>query len=376
MPEFALNEVTSLSMLAARAEKVLSPEAWAYYRSGACDERTLAANEEAFRRRTLLPRVLAPTGQRSLRTTVLGAELALPVLIAPTAMHRLADADGEVATARAAAAAGTVMTLSTFATRSVEDVCATGANVWFQLYPLRDRGATRDLVRRAIAAGARAIVLTADMPVLGKRESDISVPLRLPPDVRYAHLPDTTDTVQVQHTLQAQLDPNFGWSDLEQLCGECAVPVAVKGVLRADDAERAAASGVAAVIVSNHGGRQLDGSVASLDALPSIAERVPGSLEVLVDGGVRRGTDVLIALALGARAVLLGRPVLWGLAVGGDAGVARVFEILREEIDLALALCGCASVIGVPADLIAGAATSRGSGRGRAPRRSDPHRQA
>jgi 4-hydroxymandelate oxidase len=353
VPEFSLDAVTSLSALATCAEQVLSPEAWAYYRSGACDERTLAANEQAFRRRVLLPRVLAPTGRRNLRTSVLGAEVSLPVVVAPTAMHRLADDEGEVATGRAAAAAGTVMMLSTFSTRSVEDVCATGAEVWFQLYPLRDRGATRELVQRALAAGARAVVLTVDMAVLGKRESDISVPLRLPPDVRYAHLADGTDTVHVQHALQAQLDPDLSWPDLERLCGECSVPVAVKGVLRADDAERAVASGVGAVMVSNHGGRQLDGSIAALDALPAIADRLGGTVDVLVDGGVRRGSDVLVALALGARAVLLGRPVLWGLAAGGQAGVERVFAILREELDLALALAGCPSVSQVPADLVA-----------------------
>jgi len=191
------------------------------------------------------------------------------------------------------------------------------------------------------------------MPVLGKRESDISVPLRLPPGVRYAHLPESMDTVHVQDTLQAQLDPEFGWGDLERLCGECGVPVAVKGVMRADDAERAAGSGAAAVIVSNHGGRQLDGTAAALDALPAVVERLDGTAEVFRDGGVRRGTDVLIALALGARAVLLGRPVLWGLAAGGEAGVSRVFAILASELDLALALTGCPSVEQVPADLLA-----------------------
>jgi 4-hydroxymandelate oxidase len=350
---FTLESVTGLAALAERAQRVLSPEAWAYYRSGACDERTVAANERAFHRRALLPRVLATSAERDLATTAIGDRLAMPVMVAPTALHCLADPEGEVATARAAAAAGTVMTLSTFATRSVEDVCAAGAAVWFQLYPLRDRGATRELVNRATAAGARAIVLTADMPVLGKRESDISVPLRLPPGVRYAHLPESMDTVHVQDTLQAQLDPEFGWGDLERLCGECGVPVAVKGVMRADDAERAAGSGAAAVIVSNHGGRQLDGTAAALDALPAVVERLDGTAEVFLDGGVRRGTDVLIALALGARAVLLGRPVLWGLAAGGEAGVSRVFGILAGELDLALALTGCTSVEQVPADLLA-----------------------
>src|SRR3954447_6327911 len=353
MPEFSLDAVTSLSSLAAHAEQTLSPEAWAYYRSGACDERTLAANEEAFRRCTLLPRVLAPTGRRTLETSVMGARVALPPLVAPTAMHRLAHDDGEVATARAAKAAGTVMILSTFATRSVEEVCAPGACVWFQLYPLRDRGATRALVERAVDAGAQAIVLTVDMPVLGKRGSDISVPLQLPPGVRYAHLADGTDTVHVQDTLQAQLDPDLTWTDLERLCEQSGVPVAVKGVLRADDAERAAATGVGAVMVSNHGGRQLDGSIAALDALRPIAERLEGRVDVLVDGGVRRGSDVLIAVATGARAVLLGRPVLWGLAAAGQGGVERVFEILKEELDLALALTGCASVTDVPTDLVA-----------------------
>ncbi len=335
---------------AARAR--LSRTAYDYYAGGSGDELTLADNQAAFRRHRLAYRVLRDLSERSLATEVLGTPLAMPVLVAPTAFHCLADPEGEVATARAAAAAGTVMILSTLSTRSIEDVCGCGGPVWFQLYVYRDRGATRALVERAEAAGCRAIVLTVDAQLWGRRERDLRNRFALPPGLELAnlaaqreagmsHLPKVAVGSGLAAYVGSLFDPALSWKDLAWLASITRLPVVVKGLVHPDDARLAVEHGAAAVVVSNHGGRQLDTAVATLDALPGVAEAVDGRIEVLLDGGVRRGTDVVKALALGARAVALGRPVLWGLAAGGRAGVERVLELLRDELDVALALCGC-----------------------------------
>ena len=344
------------------AAAALPPMAWDYYRSGACDELTLARNERAFDALRLYYRVLVDVSRRSTACSVLGRALALPVLIAPTAFHRLAHPDGELATARAAAEAGTVLVLSTLSNTRVEDVvAATSAEVWFQLYVYRDRGATRALVERVRAAGCKALVLTVDAPLLGRRERDVRNGFALPPGLAIANMHGAgarevraEDGGSGLAAYFAQLlDPSLTFADLEWLVELAQMPVLVKGVVRADDAERALQHGASGVIVSNHGGRQLDSSPATIEALPAIAERIAGRAPVLLDGGVRRGTDVIKALALGAQAVLLGRPILWGLAVGGQRGVRDVLELLQREIDLALALCGCAEVAHVTRDLIA-----------------------
>jgi len=280
-------------------------------------------------------------------------------------MQRLAHPDGELATARAAAAAGTIMTLSTVATASIEQVAearvavAADSAAWFQLYPQRDRELTRALVDRAAAAGYAAVVVTVDSPVFGHRESDAREPLHLPEGLsleNFRGLPGYEERADlgILQRFIAQQDPDFDWDDVAALCDESPMPVILKGILRGDDAERAAAAGARAVIVSNHGGRQLDRAVAPADALRPVVEAAGDRLEVLADGGVRRGIDVLIALALGARAVLIGRPVLWGLAVGGEAGVRAVLDLLAEDVDRAMALAGCRTVGEITPDLLAG----------------------
>ncbi len=343
---------------AARAR--LPKLAYDYYASGSYDELTLADNQAAFRRLRLTYRVLRDLSARTLETTVLGQPVSMPVLVAPTAFHRLAHEEGEVATARAAAAAGTVMTLSTLSTCSLESVCAAGGTVWFQLYVYRDRGATRALVERAEAAGCRALVLTVDAQVWGRRERDVRNRFHLPPGLECANLGGTA-MAQVTAVGQGSglsayvaslFDLSLSWRDLDWLASLTRLPVVVKGIVHADDARLAAEHGAAAVVVSNHGGRQLDTAVATIDALPAVAAAAEGRLELLLDGGIRRGSDVVKALALGARAVGVGRPVLWALAVGGQAGVELALARLRDELDVALALCGCRSPDEVGPELI------------------------
>ncbi len=357
-------EFVNLAEVEASASERLSLTVLDYYRGGANDEVTLRENRRAFDRLALRPRVLRDVSERSLSTTVLGRHVSTPILIAPTALQRMAHADGERATARAAEQAGTIFTVSTLATTSAEEVrAASQGRMWFQLYVHQDREATRDLVQRVEAVGYEALVLTVDTPILGRRERDVRNRFRLPPGVVIANLiPEGQEVFPQVHAgsglavhASHVLDPALSWRDVGWLAATTRLPIIVKGIVRGDDAGRAAAEGVAAIIVSNHGGRQLDTAIATITALPEVAAAVGDRLEVYVDGGVRRGTDVIKAIALGARAVLLGRPVLWGLAVGGEQGVTRVLEILRDELDLAMALCGCRSVDEITRDLVAGA---------------------
>ena len=328
------------------AEERLGPGAFGYYAGGAGDEWTLRENVAAFRRWVLRPRVLVDVGTVSTATTVLGTEVSMPVLVAPTAFHRLAHPDGELATARAGASAGTIMCLSTFATAGAAEVAeaAPGGARWFQLYWHPDREITRTLVEQAAAAGFTAIVLTVDLPVLGNRERDLRTGFSVPTELVPAFMSAVPEAAEVGSDAIAPLvDPRITWRDLEWLRSLSDLPLLVKGVLTAEDAVLACEHGCGGIVVSNHGGRQLDGVPASLDALPEVVEAVTGRCDVLVDGGIRRGTDVVKALALGARAVLVGRAVLWGLAHDGQAGVERVLALLRAETELALALLGCRS---------------------------------
>ncbi len=344
----------------ALARERLDAVAYDYFAGGANDEVTLRANRAAFEGLRLLPRVLVDASHRDLTTTILGTPVALPVLIAPTALHRLAHAEGELATARAAREAGIIMILSTLSTTPLEEVAAAAGPAWFQLYIYRDRGLTRELLGRVEAAGYRALVVTVDAPLLGRRERDVRNGFRLPEGIALANVapqglggfPDAPGESGLAAYFAAQLDPSLTWPDLDWLAGATGLPVLVKGIHRADDAVRAVEHGAAGVIVSNHGGRQLDTVPAGIELLPPIADAVAGRAEILVDGGVRRGTDIVKALALGARAVLLGRPILWGLAADGAAGVSRVLRLLRAEFDLALALCGCPSVSDVDRSLV------------------------
>jgi 4-hydroxymandelate oxidase len=342
----------------AAAER-LAPGTLAYYASGAGDELTLRENRAAFERLLLRPRVLRGVATRDLGTTLVGRRHPFPVLIAPTAQHALAHPEGELATARAAAALGVTFTLSTIASRSLEDVATASGPRWFQLYVYRDRALTRALVQRAEAAGYEALVLTVDAPLLGRRERAIASDERpamragnLEHDSMRALLADGA-TADLAAYFAAQIDPGLSIEDVAWLRSISTLPVLVKGVVRGDDAAAAIEAGAAGVVVSNHGGRQVDTTIATIDALPEVVRAVAGRGAVLLDGGVRRGTDVVKALALGAQAVLVGRPVLWALAVDGERGVRDMLEVLRAEIDLAFALCGVRGVSEATPDLIA-----------------------
>lgn len=346
------------------AAERLPGAAYDYYASGAHDEVTLRENRAAFERLRLHYRVLAGVGERDTRTVILGRTHDWPVLLAPTAFARMAHPDGELAVARAAGQAGVTQVLSTLATTRLEDVAAEAARPpWFQLYVFRDRALTLDLVRRAEAAGYEALVLTVDAPLLGQRERDARNGFSLPPELAAENLPDAARGVTgsagesgLFAYFRALIDPALDWHDLDWLCAATPLPVLVKGIVRADDAVRALDHGAAGVIVSNHGGRQLDTAPATIEVLPRITAALAGRAPVLMDGGVRRGTDIVKALAHGAAAVLIGRPVLWGLAAGGEAGVHTVLRLLRVELDLAMALCGAANLAALTPDLLDGGA--------------------
>ena len=326
----------------AAAAKV-DPAVWCYFEGGAGDEVTLRANSAAFGRWRFRPRVLVDVGGVSAATTVLGTPVSLPVLVAPFAMQRLLDPEGELATARAATAAGTVLCVSTITTSAHDEIAAAGAEGprWLQLYILRDRVRTLDHLAEARASGYSALVLTVDTPVLGRRERDVRLGFELPPDLPLPYMKGKDASVAMSFAEQFQMSPSVTWSDLEWIAAESGLPVILKGIVTREDAVLAVEHGAAAIVVSNHGGRQLDGAPATLDALPEVVEAVAGRCEVYVDGGIRRGADVLKALALGAQATLVGRAAACGLAVDGEAGVRAVLDILRDEIELGLALLGC-----------------------------------
>lgn len=320
-----------------------------YFEGGALDEVTLRENTVGWERLKLYYRVLAGVGKRDMITTALGQRISMPIVVAPTAFHKLACETGEIAAARAAKAAGTLFILSSLSNTAMEPVFAQAASPrWFQLYMYKDREITLDLVKRAEAAGAEAIVLTVDAPGLGTRERDARNSFRLPDGLAVANLAPLGkgNFPEVQGSgLAAYVRANFkealGFDDLDWLCRSTRLPVVVKGVCRDDDARRAAEHGAKAVVVSNHGGRQLDTAPATCEVLPHVIDAVDELCEVYVDGGIRRGSDVLKAVALGARAVLVGRPILWGLCVDGEQGALHVLEILRRELDEAMLLCGC-----------------------------------
>jgi 4-hydroxymandelate oxidase len=343
----------------AAARERLPRVAYDYYAGAAGDEWTLRENRRAFRRWVLRPRVLAGVDHVDLTTTVLGHPVPFPILLAPTAFQRLADREGELATARAAKSLGALMVVSTISTVALEDVAETGVDRWFQLYVMRDHEITARLVKRAHRAGYGAIVLTVDTPILGRRIRDERNRFTLPPGIGMANLEGMPLPEQAEpgsslaSYFASDHDASLTWKDLEWLRSLSPLPLLLKGILTGEDARRAVDAGVDGIVVSNHGGRQLDGAPATLDALPEVVEAVHGRAEVFMDGGVRRGTDVLKALALGARAVLIGRPYLWGLAANGQAGVKRVLEMLRDELSLAMALSGRRSIAEVDRSLVA-----------------------
>ncbi|MDH2425620.1 alpha-hydroxy acid oxidase [Sphaerisporangium sp. TRM90804] len=333
----------------AAARDRLDPAHYDYFAGGTGEEITLRANEAAFARLALLPRVLRGAGSPRIGVTLLGSPVAMPVLVAPTAFHRLADPEGEPATARAAAGAGTIMIVSMAATVAVEDVAtaAPGATLWFQLYVQPDMAFTEAIVRRAEAAGCTALVVTVDSPARGHRDRDLRNGfVDLPEGMRCDNLRDG-DLVR-----PIVMSPEISWEHVDALRRMTRLPIVLKGVTHPADARLALEHGVSALYVSNHGGRQLDTVPATVQLLPEIVAAVAGAVPVLVDGGIRRGPDVVKAMALGASAVAVGRPVIWGLATGGERGVARVLALLREDVEQTLTLCGVASVDDLGPELV------------------------
>jgi 4-hydroxymandelate oxidase len=333
------------------AEGVVAPDVWDFIEGGAEDERTLAANERAFDRVRLRPRVLSGVAEPDTAVSLFGTRYATPIGIAPTAYHRLVDVEGEVATARGAGAAGALFVVGMFASRTIEDIAgARASGLWLQLYWLHRRDVMASLAERAERAGYDAIMLTVDVPRMGRRWRDMRNGFAIGGDVAavnidpavmaVAHHRDAGASALARHTADS-FDPSLAWADLAWLRARTGLPLVLKGILTAEDAALAVEHGADAIVVSNHGGRQLDGAVATLDALAEIVDAVdPAQSPVLLDGGVRRGADALAALALGARMVLLGRPPLWGLAAGGAEGVAGVLRTATQELAHAMALAG------------------------------------
>jgi len=338
-------EPVNISEYEALARARMEPVEWDFYAGGSDDEVTLRTTRAAFERIRLRPRVLVDVSACDLRTTVLGTGVSMPVLVAPMAFHGLAHPEGECETARAAGESGTLMVTSTTSNRSLEEIAATASGpLWFQLYTYGGFEISASLVKRAEAVGYRAIVLTVDLPRVGRRERDIRNNFNLPSRLfegNFAGI-DIPDDTFVTLT----------WESIAWLRGVTSLPIVIKGILSAEDAQLAAEHGVDGIVVSNHGGRQLDTTLPAIEALPDVVEAVAGRCEVYMDGGIRRGTDVLKALALGARAVLLGRPVLWGLAANGAAGVRHVLEMLRDELELAMVLSGRPTLASIDRSLV------------------------
>ena len=354
MPPLTIDEFEAI------ARERMARSAYDYYAGGAGEERTLAANRDAFNRIPLRPRVLIDVSQIDTRTTVLGQPLDLPVMLAPTAFNRLAHADGEMAAARAARSAGTIMISSTLATCALEEVAgACDGPLWFQLYVYKDRAFTQELVARAEAAGYRALVLTVDTPLLGRRYRDVRNNFVLPEGITMKNFEAAMTNAarwgahsSFSSYVHDLFDATLSWDAVKWLRAQTRLPILVKGIMTEEDAHLAIDAGVDGVIVSNHGGRQLDGALASIDALPEVVDAVAGRAEVLMDGGIRRGTDVMKALALGARAVCIGRPYLWALAANGEEGVRDVLGMLKEELSLGMALSGRPTIASIDRSLV------------------------
>jgi len=349
----------------ALAKEKLTPMVYGYYASGADDQQTLQDNEDGFKRLRFRPRVLIDVTAQDLTTVILGSNCAFPLVLAPTAMQRMAHPEGELATARAAAKAGLTMTLSSWSTTSLEDVAneAPGANRWFQLYVYKDRKITLDLVRRAERAGYLAIALTVDTPRLGRREADIKNQFSLPPHLTMANFASVDPSAEqgkmgkssgsgLAAYVASLIDQSLSWKDIAWLKQNTRLPILAKGIETGEDAAIALEAGCAGIIVSNHGARQLDGVIATIDAVEEVVAAVRGRIPVLVDSGVRRGTDIVKALALGASGVMIGRPYVWGLSVAGEQGVAHVLQLLKNEFALAMALCGCVKVSDIKREMV------------------------
>jgi 4-hydroxymandelate oxidase len=376
---------TSLSLreLEAEARLHLDARVYDFYAGGADDETTVRANETAFAAIGLVPRVLRPIARHAVDVTLMGAHASMPIVIAPTAFHRLAHPDGERATARAAARAGTIMIVSMASTVAIEEIAAaareaapgrdaaageaaageaaagrdavegSGPQLWFQLYIQPDLGFTEAIIRRAEAAGCTALVVSVDSAAFGRRERDLRNGfLDLPPGMCCENMRLLPGDGEAGPARPFVFSPELSWQHIDWLRNVTALKLALKGVAHPDDARLAAEHGIDALVVSNHGGRQLDTMPAAIELLPAVVDAVDGRMPLLLDGGVRRGTDIVKAVALGASAVAIGRPVLWGLAVAGETGVAQALEMLRSELHRTLSLCGCGSLQDVTRDLV------------------------
>lgn len=357
----ALDSLLNLFDFERAAAERMTSQAHAYIAGAAADEISLRWNREAFDRIPLRPRVLVDVSRLDTRLKLLGEELAHPILLGPAASHRIVHPEGEIATARGATAAQALLVVSAAATTSFEDIARTTSGpLWFQLYVQKDRGFTQALVERVVAHGCRALCLTADTPVIGIREREVRSGFVLPPGLEHPNLKGSfPDQLRAEHRptdplgiYSPALDPSLTWKDVGWLRSIARVPVVIKGILDPEDAARAVSEGADSIIVSNHGARNLDTAMATADALPAIVEKVGGRIPVLVDGGIRRGTDVVKALALGATAVLIGRPYLYGLAVAGAEGVERVVRLLRRELEMAMALTGRTSLGAIDGSVI------------------------
>lgn len=345
-------EITNVSEYEAIAKQNLPKMVYDYYASGAEDQWTLRENREAFSRILFRPRVLVDVSKIDMTTTVLGYKIPMPIMIAPTAMLKMAHPEGEYAVARAASASGTIMTLSSVSTSSVEEVASTGPGIrFFQLYVLKDRNIVEQLIKRAERAGFRAIVVTADAPRLGRREADIKNRFTLPPYLTVKNFEgldlekiDKTNDSGIASYFEDQIDRSLTWKDVKWLQTITSLPILLKGVMTTEDTRLAIQAGVAGIIVSNHGARQLDYVPATISCLEEVVIAAQGRAPVFLDGGVRRGTDVFKALALGASGVFIGRPVVFSLAADGEAGVRKALQILRDEFELTMALSGCTSL--------------------------------
>jgi len=343
------------------AQGRLSKMAFDYVAEGAADELTLRRNRESFSGIRLKPRVLADVSKLDTQVELLGQKLDFPILLAPAAFHKLLHPEGEIATARGAVAAGATMVVSSLSTTSIEDIANIASGpLWFQLYVQRDRGFTRELVQRAEYAGCRALCVTVDSPVPGTRYREMRDEFHLPAGMTPANLkslrmPSNNDagaTLATRGIYNVLMDPKLTWDGIDAIRTYAKVPVILKGILNPEDARLAVAHGVHGIIVSNHGGRQLDTVPATIEALPQVVNSAGGHIPILMDGGIRRGTDVIKALALGARAVLIGRPYLWGLAVNGAGGVEQVIRILYREFLTAMALCGKPTISAIDREVL------------------------
>jgi 4-hydroxymandelate oxidase len=339
----------------------LQKVAYDYYAGASWDGITLRQNRNSYDEIAIRPRMLVDVTTRDKSLELFGCKLSMPIIVAPMAFQAMAHSDGEIVMAKAAKDAETVMTASTLSNYSIEQIAeGSVANLWFQLYVYKDRELTKSLVQRAETARCKALVLTVDSPLLGRREGDVRNKFQLPSHLRIGNLigsnidslPDDVAGSSLAAYIASLYDPALTWKDLAWFRQITDLPILVKGILRADDARLAIENGASGIVVSNHGGRQLDTAIATIRALPEIVEAVDGRCKVLIDGGIRRGTDVFKALALGADAVMVGRPLIWGLSVSGRAGAAHVLEILSAELDLTMALSGCPNIGSITRDMV------------------------